>query len=99
MIKWTTPTLRCTIPEGLEYDYVILTLSQGSTTIEKRIEAADITDNEFSVTFTQTETGQFSRSNMYSKVEAQLNIINGDSRLATNIVELSIERNLHDEAI
>lgn len=99
MIQWTTPTLTCTIPEGLECDYVILTLMQGSTKVEKQIAAADISDNQFEVTLTQAETGQFEKTNLYSVIEAQLNIVKGTTRLATNIVQLSLTKNLHDEAI
>lgn len=98
MIEWTTPTITCTIPE-VECDYILFTLKQGNTLIEKRIEAADITDNQFSVTFTQSETGQFEKTNLYSMIEAQLNIIKGTNRLATNIVQLSLTKNLHNEAI
>lgn len=99
MIKWTTPTLTCTIPEGLDYDYVLLTLAQGNVIIEKRIEASEITNNQFSVTFTQTETGQFKSTSVYSFIEAQLNIVKDDTRLATNIVQLSMDKNLHNEVI
>lgn len=98
MIEWTTPTITCTIPE-VECDYILLTLKQGSTIIEKRIEASEISNNQFSATFTQAETGQFEKTNLYSTIEAQLNIIKGSTRMATNIVQLSLTKNLHNEAI
>lgn len=96
MIKWTTPTLKCSIPEGIELDYILLTLSQGNITIEKTISSESIVDNAFSVFFTQEETGQFNKN---LGIEAQLNIINGGTRLATNIVQLKISKNLHNEEI
>lgn len=96
MIKWTTPTLKCTIPNDLQLDYVLLTLKQNSIAIEKRIEAANITDGVFEVYFTQEETGQFYKN---MSIEAQLNIMHGETRLATNIVQLKITENLHDEVI
>lgn len=99
MIKWTTPTLTCILPDDVDYDYVILTLKQGSVVVEKTIQASEIQDGQFTATFAQSETGQFDASNMYEYVEAQLNIVKGDTRLATNIVKLEIDKNLHNEAI
>lgn len=96
MIKWTTPSLKCTIPEGLEYDYILLTLIQGNYTLEKRIPAIQVIDNEFSVFFTQEETSSFK---LFEKIDAQLNVMKGSIRQATNIVSLQITRNLHDEFI
>ena len=96
MIKWTTPTLECTIPEGLEYDYVLLTLQQGDIKIEKRVGATEIVDNKFSVFLSQEETSQFQ---LYVPVEAQINVMHGAIRIATNIIRLSIDRNLHEEYI
>jgi hypothetical protein len=94
MIKWTTPTLKCTIPEGIEFDYILLTLMQDDVVVEKTI--TDVVDNTFEVFFTQEETSLFK---LFKKIEAQLNIINGEVRMATNIVELGITKNLHDSLI
>lgn len=96
MIKWTTPSLKCNIPSDIEFDYILITLKQGNITFEKNINKENVIDNSFIVTFTQEETGQFDRNMM---IEAQLNIISGITRLATNIVQLRISRNLHDEKI
>ena len=102
MIKWTTPTMTCKLPEGTECDYIILTLKQGNVAVEKTVQSQDIVDGEFAVTFTQTEMGQFTPS-QYSSfpvyAEVQLNIINGNKRLATNVIKVQIVKNLHDEAI
>lgn len=93
MIKWTTPSLKCTIPKEVVFDYIILTLVQGDITLEKKIQSGDVTDGEFIVTFTQEETGQL---NFNLAVYAQLNIINGEQRLATNIVQMGVTKNLFD---
>lgn len=95
MIKWTTPTLKCTIPSELIFDYILLTIKQGNTKIEKTIQSSEVSEGEFNVTFTQEETGQLSKG----KVEVQLNLMNGITRLATSIVELELTKNLHDEVI
>ena len=94
MIKWTTPTLKCTIPSGIEFDYILLTLMQDDVVIEKKVDT--VVDDTFEVFFTQEETSRFS---LYKSVQAQLNIINGGIRMATNIVELGISKNLHDSII
>lgn len=96
MIKWTTPILRCSIPTELVFEYILLTLKQGNTSIEKTILSDEVVDGKFDVVFSQEETGQFQ---LYKEIEAQLNIMNGDVRVATNIVKMKIERNLHDEII
>lgn len=96
MIQWTTPTLECSIPEGLEFDYVLLTLVQGAFKIEKRVSAIEVIDNKFSVFYTQEETSSFE---LYSPIEAQINIMRGAVRVATNIVKMTIDRNLHKEFI
>lgn len=96
MIKWTTPTLKCNIPEGIEFDYIILTLKQYGTLLEKTIQYSEVVDNSFSVTFTQEETTMFQ---LNQGIDCQLNIIEGNIRKATNITTLRITRNLHDEVI
>lgn len=99
MIKWTTPTMECSIPSDIECDYVILSLKQGDVLIEKTVQSSDIVEGAFSVTLTQSETGQLVPSNLYTQVEAQLNIIKGTTRIATNIVILEVSDNLHDQSI
>lgn len=96
MIKWTTPTLKCNIPEGIEFDYIILTLKQLDFVLEKRIEKADVVNGSFNITFLQEETSMFQ---LNQGIECQLNILYGNSRLATNITVLKITNNLHDEVI
>lgn len=99
MIKWTTPTMECSIPSDIVCDYVILSLRQGDVLIEKTVQSSDIVDGAFSVTLTQSETGQLVPSNLYTQVEAQLNIIKDSTRIATNIVILEVSDNLHDQSI
>lgn len=96
MIKWTTPTLICSIPTNLEFDYIILTLKQNEVVLNKRIEKEEVNLGRFEVQFTQEETAMF---DVLFNVEAQLNIINGHNRLSTNIETLLITKNLYDEVI
>lgn len=96
MIKWTTPTIKCTIPDGLDFDFILFTLKQGDYLIEKNIYPEQVEDNAFSVFFTQEETSRFQ---LYTQIEAQLNVMKNGVRIATNISSLCIERNLHDDYI
>lgn len=96
MIKWTTPTLEMTIPDGIEFDWLLLTFKQLNYEVEKIIDSSSITDNKFYVTFTQEETGQFATG---TKVEVQINMMNGTERIATLIDELVVTKNLHDSYI
>lgn len=96
MIKWTTPTLEMTIPDGIEFDWLLLTFKQLNYVVEKIIDSSSITDNKFYVTFTQEETGQFATG---TKVEVQINMMNGTERIATLIDELVVTKNLHDSYI
>ena len=96
MIKWTTPTIKCTIPDGLEFDFILFTIKQNDYVVEKTIYPEQVENSEFNVFFTQQETSGFQ---LFSPIEAQLNVMKNGTRIATNINQLCIERNLHDEAI
>lgn len=96
MIRWTTPTLQCSIPSDIIFDYILITLKQGNVVIEKQIEQSSVVDGKFNVFFTQKETGKFVKE---CDIEVQCNIMNGGTRLATNIVNLRICKNLHDGII
>lgn len=96
MIKWTTPSLECCVPSELEYDYILFTLMQDEIVIERTVSQEQVQDGKFTLFFTQEETSQFK---LLSPVEAQLNVMKGGVRIATNIETLSIDRNLHDEYI
>ena len=96
MIKWTTPSIKCTIPEGLEFDYILVTVKQNEYVIEKMVGQEQVEDNAFTIFFTQEETSGFQ---LFAPIEVQLNAMNGGVRVATNIAQLCIERNLHDEYI
>lgn len=96
MTKWTTPTLEMTIPEGLDFDWLLLTFEQQNYKVEKIVDGSAIVDNKFYVTFTQEETSKFK---VNSKVEVQINMMNGTERIATLIDELSVSKNLHDSYI
>lgn len=96
MIKWTTPTLEMTIPEGLDFDWLLLTFEQPNYTVEKIVDGSAVVDNKFYVTFTQEETSKFK---VNSKVEVQINMMNGTERIATFIDEMKVLKNLHDSYI
>lgn len=96
MIKWTTPTLEMTVPEGLDFDWLLLTFEQQNYKVEKIVDGSAIVDNKFYVTFSQEETSEFK---VNSKVEVQINMMNGTERIATLIDELSVSKNLHDSYI
>lgn len=96
MIRWTTPTLEMTIPDGLDFDWLLLTFKQQSLVVEKIVDGSAIVDNKFYVTFTQEETSEFKTS---GKVEVQINMMNGTERIATLIDELIVTKNLHDAYI
>ena len=96
MIKWTTPTLKCTIPKEIVCDYILLTISQGSAFVEKEIPGANIEEGVFYVVLNQEETSKF-KTNQYAY--AQLNIMKGNKRLGTNKVQLMVDSNLHNEVI
>lgn len=97
MIRWTTPTLEMTIPDGLDFDWLLLTFKQqNSPVVEKIVDGSAIVDNKFYVTFTQEETSEFKTS---GKVEVQINMMNGTERIATLVDELIVTKNLHDAYI
>lgn len=96
MIKWTTPTIKCTIPADLPLDYVLLTMKQNSTILEKKIPSVDIEDGVFYVTFEQKETAMF---DINYDIGVQVNIMSGSTRLASRILNVRPTHNLHNEVI
>ena len=96
MIKWTTPTVKCSIPPELPLDYVLLTLKQREIKLEKKIDAPEIEDGVFYVRFTQEETSMF---NIGYNIEAQVNIMSGSTRLASRKLTITPTDNLHNEVI
>lgn len=96
MKKWTTPSVKCTIPNELPLDYVLLTLKQDAIKIEKKVMASEVEDGVFYVTFTQEETSLF---DVGKKIKVQVNIMSGNTRLASRILEIVATCNLHDEAL
>lgn len=96
MIAWTTPTLKCSIPKEVEFDYLVLTLKSKNTKLEKKIDSSEIDNGKFNITLSQEETAMFSNSVV---VDAQVNIIQDETRLASNILRLQICSNLHNEVM
>lgn len=96
MIRWTTPTLTCTIPE-IVFDYLILTITdEKCNAINKRISSEAVIENQFDVTLTEEETKMFPSG---TKVFAQINFIWGDKRLATNIIPITVMKNLYNKGM
>lgn len=93
MIKWTTPTLNCTIPSDITGDYVLLTLLCECSIVERKITFDEITDGKFVVVLSQEETAMF---DVGDTVQAQVNVMSGGVRLASNILTLKVGKNLHD---
>lgn len=93
MKKWTTPSVKCTIPKELPLDYVLLTLKQDAIKIEKKVMANEVKDGVFYVSFTQEETSMFDAG---KKIQVQVNIMSGNTRLASRILEVVATCNLHD---
>lgn len=96
MIKWTTPSLECDVPTDLDFDYIYFTLVQGDYILERIVAKEQVIDNKFTIMFSQEETGNFKS---FATIEAQINAMKGDVRVATNIQKLSIDKNLHDGLI
>ncbi len=98
MIKWTTPTLVCTIdPPDIEFDYIEFKMKGSYYSIVKRIDRSEVVDGVFEVILTQEETGSFKCCG--DTVEVQLNIISGENRFGTNIETLKVTKNLINEVI
>lgn len=95
MIRWTTPTLDVKIPD-VAFDYLILTLKSGSGEINKEIQSSDVADGKFSVTLSQKESSMFAAG---TYVDAQINFIDGENRLATNRQSLYVAENLLNKEI
>lgn len=106
MIQWTTPTIRLTISgvEGLdlsEAEEVIVTLTQGTTKIEKTGAALTLDDNVITLTLTEEESAQFSPG---SYILAQVNwtFLNADQnkrRAATLTTRIDVSKNTHPEGM
>lgn len=96
MIQWTTPTLSCSIPPEITGDYVLLTISNSIEKIEKKVDFSEIENGNFTIKLSQKETSLFQVGSM---VNAQINVMSGKFRTASNIIQLTIGRNLHDEVI
>ena len=107
MRRYTTPTLRCTLKNGktkeplinIEFDYLMLTLSgNNGVCINKQIEPEqyDQESGTFEVRLDQEDTGDLEVGQV---LKAQVNIIIGADRFATNIGDLQVKRNLYNQII
>ena len=103
MRQYTTPTLNITlkhkdgtVASDVEFNYLIFSLRSACYKIDRKIESSEVVDGAFSVTFTQEET---SKMKLGDTVEMELNFFLGDTRFATNIKRIDIDRNLLQKVI
>lgn len=103
MRQYTTPTLNITlkykdgtVASDLEFDYLVFSLRSACYKIDRKIQKESVEEGVFSVTFTQEET---SKMKLNDNVEMELNFFKGQTRFATNIQQMKIDRNLLQEII
>ena len=103
MRKYTTPTLNMTLlnKDGtpyvdFEFDYLIVTMKNNDYVINRTIQFADIEEANFDVSLTQEETSKLKTDSM---MEIELNIFVDDKRIATDIKNVKIQKNLLDEIV
>lgn len=106
MIQWTTPEIKLTV-KGVdlsEAEQVIVTLTQGNTTIEKALDDVTLTtegdDSILTFDLAESESKQFATE---KSVQVQVNwtydSVGKTVRASTNIVQISIEKQLHKAAM
>lgn len=94
MVKGTTPTIICTLPETVDLtaaENVYFSLQQGANIITKTGNSLDVSAHEVSVYFSQEET--LSLSPGTARVQLNWTYAN-NSRACSNIVEISVTNNL-----
>ena len=106
MIQWTTPEIKLTV-QGVdltEAEQVIVTLTQGNTTIEKTLDDVTLSvegeDSILTFDLAESESKQFATE---KSVQVQVNwtyeSVGKKVRASTNIVQISIEKQLHKAAM
>ena len=85
-----------TLATDLDYDYILVTIANEGTVIEKTIPKSEVEEAQFDILFTQEETGSLVVGSHY---EVELNIMWGEIRIGTSIQRFKVERNLHNEVI
>ena len=96
MYRGTTPTITFTLPfDSRRISALNLCFAQqGTVVLEKNLEACRLEEDTLQVSLTEQETLLFdSKKGM---VEMQLRIGCGDARMASNIMQISVERILKD---
>lgn len=110
MRNFTTPTLKITVEKKVGedehgrpiiepatdfvFDYLIFSIKSIGRRNDKRVEFSDYVDAQFKVRYSQEETGI-----LKGVAEAEINFFMGDTRIATCIKTIDIERNLLNEVI
>lgn len=103
MKRYETPTLPITlrykdgtVASDFVFDFLIFTIENNKTRLDKRVEYSETTEGKFNIEFTQEETGSLIDGTVY---EIQLNIMVGEDRIVTDIQRGKVERNLYNEVI
>ena len=96
MYRGTTPTITFTLPfDGGRITALHLCFAQqGEVILEKTLGACKVEKNMLQVSLTEQETLLFDAKR--GMVEMQLRIGCGDARMASNIMQISVERILKD---
>ena len=104
MIRYTTPSLSINLIDNkgnllndFVFDYLVVTIkSKDGIEINKKVPFADVTEANFTIEFTQDETGQLMENN---PIDIQINIWKQNDRIASHIKHLPSSRNLLDRVI
>lgn len=96
MYRGTTPTITFTLPfDGSRITALNLCFAQqGEVILEKKSDACRLEKDRLQVSLTEQETLLFDAKK--GMVEMQLRIGCGDARMASNIMQVSVDRILKD---
>ena len=98
VVRGTTPTFTLTFPDTVDLtaaNKVYVTFTSGNSIITKTDEDLEITEHEIAVYLTQEETLSFATGT----VEIQVNWMVGENRIASEIKNYSISRQLLNQVI
>ena len=88
MIRGTTPVIKLTLPEEIDWDVLYITFKQGDTNVlEKTLSDVEIDGKTIYLLLTQAETLAFDRSNV---VWVQLRGKVGDTAYASKVMRVSV---------
>lgn len=110
MRQFTTPTLKITVykkvgidehgqpilepASDLVFDYILFSLKAMGKRLDKTVPFSEYSEGVFKVRYSQEETG-----NLHGETEAEINFMRGETRIATCIRTINIDKNLVNEVI